>query len=151
MREHDQQHARPQRHDEAVRHVDLERELGAQRALARALVQLAHVRRELREPERDDLATLLELGQEEDVVHQLRHLDDLGAGLLDQLLDVDARQLRGVQQREQPRERRAQLVRDRGREPDAQPLVAARQVLRRSPPHPKRPVTYASVRGSPGS
>ena len=88
------------------------------------------VRGELREPQRDDLTALLELGQEEDVVHELRHLDDLGAGLVDQLADVDPRQLRGVEQREQARQRRAQLVRDRGREPDSQPLVAARQVLR---------------------
>ena len=44
--------------------------------------------------------------------------------------DVDARQLRGVEQGEQARERRPQLVRDRRREPDTQALVAARQVLR---------------------
>ena len=86
--------------------------------------------RDLGEAERDDLAALLELGEEEDVVDELRHLDDLGARLVDQLLHVDARQLRGVEQREQARERRPQLVRDRRREPDAQALVAARQVLR---------------------
>ena len=94
-----------------------------------SLVQLAHVRRELGEAQRDDLAALLELGQEEDVVDELRHLDDLGAGLVDQLADVDARQLRGVEQREQARERRAQLVGDRSGEADPQTLVAARQIL----------------------
>ena len=109
---------------------DLERQLGAQCALARLLVQLVHVRRQLGEAQRDDLAALLELGQEEDVVDELGHLDDLGAGLVDQLLDVDARQLRGVEQREQACERRAQLVRDRSGEADPQTLVAARKILR---------------------
>ena len=99
------------------------------------------VRSDLGEAERDDLAALLELGQEEDVVDELRHLDDLGARLVDQLLHVDTGQLRGVEQREQPRERRPQLVGDRRREPDAESLVAAREILRSHADHPKRPVT----------
>ena len=99
---------------------------------ARASVeQLGDVRSELGEAEGDDLAALLELGQEEDVVDELGHLHDLGARLVDQLVHIDTGQLRGVEQGEQPRERCPQLVGDRRREADAQSLVAARQVLRR--------------------
>ena len=48
---------------------------------------------------------------------------DLGPRLLDQLVAVRAGQRRGLEQGEQPRERRAQLVRDRRREAGAELLV----------------------------
>ena len=66
----------------------------------------------LRAAEGDDLAARLELAEEEHVVDQLARLLDLLAGLLHQLGDVRARQGRGLEQNEQPRKRRPQLVRD---------------------------------------
>ena len=73
--------------------------------------------------ERDDTRPRLELGEEEHLVDQLADLVDLAARLLDELRHVLARQRRELEQREQPRERRPQLVRDGGREARAQLLV----------------------------
>ena len=63
-------------------------------------------------PERDDLLAALELREEEDLVDQRAGVLDLGARLVDQRVHVGARQVGGVEQHEDPRERRAQLVRD---------------------------------------
>ena len=65
----------------------------------------------------------LELGEEEHLVDQLADLVDLAPRLLDELGHVLARQARELEQREQPRERRPQLVRDGGGEAGAQLLV----------------------------
>ena len=73
--------------------------------------------------ERDDARAGLELGEEEHLVDQLADLLDLAARLLDELLHVLARQQRELEQRQQPRERRPQLVRHRGGEAGAQLLV----------------------------
>ena len=73
--------------------------------------------------EGDDLAALLELAEEEHVVDELRHLDDLVLRLAEQPLQVGAGQLGRLEQRLQPRERRAQLMRDRSREGSAERLV----------------------------
>src|SRR5581483_4539870 len=73
--------------------------------------------------ERHDLAPGLELAEEEDVVDQLPRLLDLLACLLHQRVDVGARQRRVLEQHEEARERRPQLVRDGGGEADPQLLI----------------------------
>ena len=65
----------------------------------------------------------LELAEEENVVDQLADLADLGPRLRDRLGGVGAGKLCGLEQHEQPRERRAQLVGDGGGEPGAELLV----------------------------
>ncbi len=78
--------------------------------------------------QRHHFAAALELGEEEDLVDQLAGALDLGAGLVDQPMDVGVGQRRVVEQRQDASQRRAQLVRDRGREAGAQ-LVEARFVV----------------------
>ena len=73
--------------------------------------------------EGDDPAARLELGEEEHLVDQLARRLDLVARALDERVDVLARQGRHLEQRQQPCERRAQLVRDGGGEPRPQLLV----------------------------
>src|SRR5207248_7399028 len=80
-------------------------------------------RKRARAAERDHLAPRLELSEEEDVVDQLARLLDLLPRLLDELVDVRARQSRALEQHEHARERRAQLVGDRGSESGPQLLV----------------------------
>ena len=67
----------------------------------------------------------LELGQEEDLVDQRAGVLDLDARLRDQPCDVRAGQIGGVEEREDPRERRPQLVRDGGGEAGAKLVEAA--------------------------
>ncbi len=67
--------------------------------------------------ERDDLLAALDLGEKEDLVDQRPGVLDLGASLVDQLVHVGPRQVGRVEQHKDPRERRAQLVRDGRREP----------------------------------
>ena len=74
-------------------------------------------------PERDDATARLELREEQHLVDQLAHRLDLGAGPVDERVHVLARQRRRLEQREQARERRPQLVGDRRREPRPQLLV----------------------------
>ena len=73
--------------------------------------------------ERDDPAARLELGEKEHLVDQLARRLDLVARSLDERVDVLARQRRHLEQRQEPRERRAQFVRDGGGEAGAQLLV----------------------------
>ena len=73
--------------------------------------------------EGDDLAARLELAEEEHVVDQLARLLDLLPRLLHQLADVGAGERRALEQHQQPRERRAQLVRDGRGEAGPQLLV----------------------------
>ncbi len=73
--------------------------------------------------ERDDLPAALELGEEEDVVDELTHLLDLLSGLGKQVVTVCAGEHGGLEQHEQTRQRRPQLVRDRRGEADSQLLV----------------------------
>ena len=60
--------------------------------------------------ERDDPGPGLELGEEEHLVDQLDDLVDLASGLLEELRHVLAGKAGELEQREQPCERRAQLV-----------------------------------------
>ena len=85
--------------------------------------ELAQDRRGLGVAKRDDLALLFELAQEEDVVHELPHLRDLAVGLPQERLQVGAGQLGRLQQREQPRERSAQLMGNSSREAGAELVV----------------------------
>ena len=73
--------------------------------------------------ERDDAGSRLQLGEEEHLVDQLSDLVDLAARLLDERRHVLAGEPGELEQREQARERRPQLVRDRGGEARAQLLV----------------------------
>ena len=84
-------------------------------------------RQRVREPERDHLGAALELREEEDLVDQLAGVLHLGARLVEERLDVGVREIGGVEQDEDPGERRAQLVRDRGGEAGAQ--LVERHVL----------------------
>ena len=121
---HEPQHPSPQRH---VNLLVLDPQLQAQPAELRPFGQLgdevAQDGGSLGVAERDDLPALLELAQEEHVVHELGHLDDLVARPPQEALQVGAGQLGGLEQRLQPRERRAQLVRDRRGERGSQRFV----------------------------
>ena len=94
-----------------------------QRAILVRAADLLEDRERDRSPERHHLATGLQLAEEEDVVDQLARLLDLLARLIDELVDVGARERRALEQDEEPGERGAQLVRDGGREPGAELLV----------------------------
>ena len=104
---------------------------------AGALLQLRGDGVELRpdghRAERDDARARLELAEEQHLVDQLADLLDLGPGAVDEVRHVLAGEHRRLEQRQQPRERGPQLVRDGRREPGAQLLVggqvtAAREV-----------------------
>ena len=73
--------------------------------------------------ERDDARARLELREEQHLVDQLAVFSTSRACLLNELGDVLTRQRGELEQREEAGERRAQLVRDRGREARAQLLV----------------------------
>ena len=75
-------------------------------------------------PSENHLPARLELAQEQHIVDQLADLADLGPGVRHQLARLCARKLGCLEQDEQARERRAQLVRDRRGEPRAELLVA---------------------------
>ncbi len=83
--------------------------------------------------EHDDPRPRLELAEEQHLVDQLPDLLDLGPRPVDEVRDVLAGKGRSLEQGKEARERRAKLVRDRGREACAQLLVrrevaAAREV-----------------------
>ncbi len=121
--DHDPEHPRPQRQVDAAVRPDLERDLGVIRALPERGDDLLHDRLAPRVAEGNDFAAGLELAEEEDVVDQLAGLLDLLTRLLRQLFDVGAGQRRALEQHEQPGQRSAELVRDRGGEPLPQLLV----------------------------
>jgi len=101
------QHARAQRDVQAlVLDPELERNSGHLGALRELGDQLPQDRRSLGVAERNHLALLLELAQEEDVVHELPHLRDFPVRPPQERLQVRAGQLGRFEQREQPSERR---------------------------------------------
>ena len=73
----------------------------------------------LRRPKCDHGTAALQLGQEEDVVDELCHLLDLGSNPVQHLCRIRPR----LEQRQSPRKRRPQLVRDDCRESRAKLLV----------------------------
>ena len=115
----DREHPRPKRELRVPvsGHLQLDvRPVGAVGVLGGHTLQLGQ---RLRRPERDDGATALELGQEEDVVDESCHLLDLGTNLCEDLCRIRP----GLDQRQGARERRSQLVRDDRGESRAQLLV----------------------------
>ncbi len=81
-------------------------------------------------PERDDLASRLELAQEEHLVDQLADLLDLQPRLLDERGLVGILEEGRLEQREQTRERRPQLVRDDRGEAGTELVIGREVVLR---------------------
>ena len=118
------QHAPPQRDVQAlVLDPEIQRDPGHLGPLGQLGDELAQDGCGFRVAERDHLALLLELAQEEDVVHQLPHLRDFAVRLAQERLQIGAGELGSLQQREQPRERRTQFVGDRRREAGTQLVV----------------------------
>ena len=117
-------HPGTQRHeDPLVFDLDPEREAGELRALQPLVDDGPQDRRRFRLAQRDHLASLLELAEEEDVVDKLGHLLDLPTCFPNERLQVGAGKLGALEKREQPGERRAELVRNRGRERSSELLV----------------------------
>jgi DNA-binding response OmpR family regulator len=116
-------HARPQRQLRVADGDDLD--AGARRAVRERGRDLVDDRARRRRAEGNDLTPALELRQEEDLVDQRSGVLDLGAGVVDERVHVGARQCDRVEEREDPRERRSQLVRHRGREAGAELVEAA--------------------------
>ena len=73
--------------------------------------------------EEDSRATRLQLTQEEDVIDQHPHLLDFSPPLFEERDRILAGKRGGLQQGQEARQRRPELVRDRGREPDPQLFV----------------------------
>ena len=113
------QHPGPERQLEFGRAVDAECDPGVRRPLgARGDDLLEHGQRGCR-AKRHDRAAALELAEEEDVVDELSDLCHLGTCLRRQRINVGSGEREALEQDHQPRERRAQLVRDGGREAGA--------------------------------
>ena len=135
---HDPEHPRPKRQVDARVAGPRAASTPARRGgVVELLDDLLEHRQRVRAAERDDLLAALELGEEEDLVDQRAGVLDLGARLVDQRLDVGARQVGRVEQREDPRERRPQLVRDGGGEARAE-LVERRLVAAGCGVRPRR-------------
>ena len=107
------------------RSLDANRHIGALRTVGEPVASLLEHRQRKCAAEGNDLAATLELGEEQHVVDQLAHLLDLLPRLGKQGVAVSAGKLGGVEQRQQPCQRRPQLVRDRRRETNSQLLVRA--------------------------
>jgi DNA-binding response OmpR family regulator len=116
-------HARPQRQLRVADGDDLD--AGARRAVRERGRDLVDDRARRRRAEGNDLTPALELRQEEDLVDQRSGVLDLGAGVVDERVHVGARQCDRVEEREDPRERRSQLMRHRGCEAGAELVEAA--------------------------
>ena len=133
----------------------------------RALLELGHGEVELRPDgdgaERDNATARLELRKEEHLVDQLARRLDLAAGAVDERVHVLAGQRRSLEQRQQARERRAQLVRHSRGEPCPQllvrghitsltevddPLSPAARVVRHDQRHESQPTREKAV-GNP--
>jgi DNA-binding response OmpR family regulator len=84
-------------------------------------------------PERDDLPAALELGQEQDLVDQRAGVLDLRPCLVEQSAHIRARQVGRVEEREDPGERRPQLVRDGGGKAGAELVERHRRLRTRGP------------------
>jgi DNA-binding response OmpR family regulator len=121
--------------DEHAEHARAQRQLcfadrddldpGARRAVRERGHDLVDDRARVRRAEGNDLTSALELRQEQDLVDQRAGALDLGACLVDKGMHVGTGQRDRVEEREDPRERRSQLVRHRGREAGAELVEAA--------------------------
>jgi two-component system alkaline phosphatase synthesis response regulator PhoP len=121
----DPEEAWPQRDRRVLVSFGLQPHAGAGRAVLEAGNDLPEHRQRVRVTETDDLLAALDLREEEDLVDQVAGVLDLGARLVDQGVDVGAREVGGVEEDENPGERCAQLVRDGRREACAQLVEAA--------------------------
>jgi hypothetical protein len=121
--DHDAHHARAQGQLDLLtaRHDDLD--LGVGCALGERRDRLAHDGQDARSTERHDLAARLELAEEQHVVDQVARLLDLLPRLLDEAVDFRAGQGRRLEQHEEARQRRPQLVRDRSGEAGPELLI----------------------------
>jgi hypothetical protein len=117
--DHHAQHPRPQRQLDVGARDEDELDLSAFGTRAEPGDRLLRDRQRERAAERDDLASRLELAEEEHVVDQLARLRDLEPCLVDELVDVGLGERCALQQHEHARERSPQLVRDRRGEPGA--------------------------------
>ena len=100
-----------------------DRDARAVRGLPNPSEHLLDDRQRARRAQRDDGPSGLQLAQEEDVVDELADVLDLRPRLLDERRGVLPRKRRRLQQSEQARERRPQLVRDGRREAGPELLV----------------------------
>ena len=108
------EHAPAERHaDGLVLESQVEPDAGALGPFGALGKHFAEHRRGFGLAERDDLPPLFELAEEEDVVHQLRHLVDLLARLGEERGEIGAGQLGGLEERDEPGQRGAELVGDR--------------------------------------
>ena len=113
----DAEHPRPDR--ELDRRVALDGERDARARLARSsssATTASSSGRTATAPSETTRAPDSSSREEQHLVDQLADLLDLAARLVDELVHVLAGQRRHLEQRQQPRERRPQLVRDGGRE-----------------------------------
>jgi hypothetical protein len=120
----DANHARPHGELDVVS-LDDERNAGALGGVSEAVGDLLEQAERGRRPEGHDLAAGLELAEEENVVDELADLSHLGVRLLDEFLHVRVGKEGRLEERQEPREGRPQLVRDGGREAGAELLVRA--------------------------
>jgi DNA-binding response OmpR family regulator len=124
LRDH-AQHARPQGHVDVRVALDVELDARALGGAGQATRDVLQHRQCGGVPERHDLLAALELREEEHLVDQGSGVLDLCLRLLDQIADVGAGQVGQVEQSEDPRKRRPQLMRDRSREAGAKLVEAA--------------------------
>ena len=127
----DPEHPRAQRKVEARIPGRLQLDPGPGAARRELVDHLLEHGQGVRHPQRDDLDLALELGEEQDLVDQLAGVLDLGPCLVEQRLDVRAREVGGVEQDEDACERGSQLVRDRSGEAGAERVerVLARRAV----------------------
>ena len=111
------QHSPAERHAQSLV-LDLESQVdaGPVGALQALVDRSPQHRGSLRLAERNDLPPLLELAQEENVVDELRHLIDLRTRLGEERGKIGAGELGRFEQRNESRQRRAELVGDGRRE-----------------------------------
>jgi hypothetical protein len=102
---------------------DSNRDVGTLGTVGEPIADILQYRQRRRRAERDDLAAAFELGEEENVVDELAHLLDLLPRLGKECLGVGVRKRRRFEQRQEPRQRRAQLVGHCGGETDPQLLI----------------------------
>ena len=119
----DAQHAGPQRQRRLRVALGSEHDAGPHRGLAELLQHLSNERQCAGLAERDDGAARLELAEEEDVVDQLTDQLDFTPCLVGERGGILTRERRSLEQREDPGERRPELVRDGRRETGAKLLV----------------------------
>lgn len=125
LRDH-AQHLWPKRDVDVGLAFDRERDACARGGPCELLQNAFEHRQRSRVTERHDLAAALEFGEEEDLVDQSAGVLDLGPCLVDEGANVRIGEIGRIEQREDARERRAELVGDRCRESGAQLVEAPR-------------------------